>query len=140
MSRLKLYKVILISSAINVSFANINLTHDQVAVVYVKHSGLFNRHIDANFSTSDCVSLLQQNGIKMDWLDVIMKKQFTTSDMAQLVGQSYLLFSGKHKPNEELLTLPTSYRSWDELCQIHGLNYMSTYNFIDKFIKNLKNF
>ena len=132
--------ILLLLSAINVSIASIKLTHDQVAVVYVKHSGLFNRHIDENLSTSDCVSFLHQHGIKMDWLDVIMKKQFTASDMAQLVGQSYLLFSGKHKQNIDVLTLPASYRSWGEFCQIHGLNYKLTYNFVVKIVKNLKKF
>ena len=140
MKFLKLSIVLLTLLLINVSIANTNLTHDQVAVIYVKHSGLFNQHVDENFSTSDCVSFLQEHGLKMDWLDVIMKNRFVPSDMAQLVGQSYLLFSGKGKQDEGQITLPEFYSTWDEFCVIHGLNYQSTYNFICKIIENLKNF
>lgn len=136
----KITLVLLISMAIHDSIADDRLNHEQFAIIYVKHSGLFDRHIDKNFSIADCVTFLQANGIELDWLDVITKKNFTRFDMARVVGQSYLLFAGKENRNDGSYILPDGYEGWDEYCDLHGLNYQLTYEVLCKTINNLKNF
>ena len=62
---------------------------------YVKYSGLFDRHVEENYSVLDCVHFLNSNGIKVDWISLYQNKSFDLKSMARISGQTFLMLSGE---------------------------------------------
>ena len=104
---------------------------------YVKYSGLFDRHINENYSVLDCVHFLNSNGIKVDWISVYENKPFDLKCMARISGQTFLMFGGDIKHDSGFYELPEKFNSWEEFCVINNLDYLKTFNNLLEISNNL---
>ena len=104
---------------------------------YVKHSGLFDRHVKENYSVLDCVQFLNSNGIKVDWISLYQNKPFDLKSMACISGQTFLMLSGERKSDSGFYELPENFNSWTEFCLIHDLDYIKTFNNLLEISNNL---
>ena len=103
---------------------------------YVKYSGLFDRHIRPDYSVFECVNFLNENGIKINWMDVYQNASFDEKSMARITGQTFLLLSGEKKI-ESTYVLPNEFETWQQFCEIYGLNYKKSYQNLLIIFNNL---
>ena len=109
------------------SFSNSEVNYPEFIAYYVKYSGLFDRHIRPDYSVVECVHFLNKNGIKVNWLDIHQNKPVDQRVMARITAQTFLMLNGEKKAGSTY-TLPEGFQTWEQFCEIHGLDYKKSYN------------
>ena len=122
--RIKLSVACIVFGFTSISLSEVN--YPQFVACYVKYSGLFDRHIQPDYSVIECVNFLNNNGIKVNWLDFYQNKPVNEDEMARIVGQTFLMLSGEKRIGT-VYTLPKSFNTWQQFCNINGLNYKKSY-------------
>ena len=133
-SSLNLITICLVLGVSSISVSEVRYT--PFISFYVKHSGLFDRHIQPDYSVSECVDFLNQNGIKINWIDVYQNRSFDEKSMARITGQTFLLLSGAGKSGAAY-TLPSEFETWYQFCEIYGLEYKKSYKKLLTIFNNL---
>jgi len=103
------------------------ITPEKVAVLLVKHSGIFDRYVPVKADVKWCISFLKKLGIQLYLQESSAKKEFTQKDMARVLGQIELLLSGKATYANGYIQLPDLTKSWEEFCAINQIEYKNVY-------------
>ena len=122
--RLKLFTVCLVFGITSLSASEIN--YQEFIACYVKYSGLFDRHIRQDYSVVECVHFLNENGVKVNWLDVYRNKPVDVRVTARIIAQTFLMFNGGKKVGSTYV-LPEDFETWEQFCDIYGLDYKKSY-------------
>ncbi|MDF7826056.1 hypothetical protein P4B35_18645 [Pontiellaceae bacterium B12227] len=102
-------------------------THADAAVIFAKHSGLFDRYVLPEANLNECVSFMNKNGIFFGLLEVVNGVEFTLDDCARVMGQIELVFTGEARFFAGKVLLPKDVDSWKDFCILEGIDYAEGY-------------
>ena len=102
-------------------------THADAAVIFAKHSGLFDRYVDSDANLNDCVSFLNKRGIYFGLMEVVNGAEFALDDCARVMGQIELVFAGEASFLAGKVLLPKGIDSWKDFCILEGVDYEQGY-------------
>ena len=123
-----LFSVFSIDSALGQSLGRrLVPTHADAAVVFAKHSGLFDRYVASDANLNDCVSFLNKHGIFFSLLEVVGGSEFTMDDCSRVMGQIELIFTGEASFLAGKVLLPKGIDSWRNFCILEGVDYEQGY-------------
>ena len=132
--RIKLVVACIVFGVTSISISEVN--YPQFVACYVKYSGLFDRHIRPDYSIKECVNFLNNNGIKVDWLDFYQNKPVNEDELARIVGQTFLMLSGENRKGS-VYSLPNDFNTWQQFCNVNGLDYKKSYKDLVYIINKL---
>lgn len=119
---MKIIRFILISvflSAFSVRAAE--PTFGDLAVLLAK--GYFPNHVPQDAPLQQCVIFLNRNGISFSLFDLVdPNKAVTKEDVARVVGQSVLLFSGEADVINGSIKKPAEAETWVDYCLLNDID------------------
>lgn len=98
-------------------------THADAAIIFAKHSGLFDRYVSKDATLTECVAFLNKTGIYFGLMEVVNGKEFTSNDCARVMGQIELVFAGESAFVAGKLILPKNIDTWEEFCIMTNIDY-----------------
>ena len=107
-------------------------THASAAIIFAKHSGLFDRYVAKDASLSECISFLNEQGVYIGLMEVVNGSEFGKDDCARVMGQIELLLAGEATFLRGKVLLPKGFDSWKRFCILEGVEYERGYEEISK--------
>lgn len=98
-------------------------THADAAVIFAKHSKLFDRYVSQGATLNECVAFLNKQGVFFGLMEVVNGSEFTIKDCARVMGQIELVFSGEAEFVAGKVQLPKCIDSWKDFCILEGVEY-----------------
>lgn len=98
-----------------------NPTFADLAVLVAK--GYFGQYVGQNASLEQCAVFLNQRGICFSLFDLIDPgKTVAKEDVARVVGQSMLLFSGEAEVESGCVKKPSEAQTWVDYCLLNDID------------------
>jgi hypothetical protein len=102
-------------------------TFGDLAVLLAK--GYFGRYVGPEASLPECVVFLNQRGICFSLFDLIdPEKSVSREDLARVVGQSVLLFSGDAEVVNGCVKKPLESETWVDYCVLNDIDLSPIWN------------
>ena len=102
---------------------NLVPTHADAAVIFARHSKLFDRYVTQDATLNECVAFMNKQGIFFGLMEVVNGFEFTLKDCARVMGQIELVFTGEAEFVAGKVQLPKDIDSWKEFCILEGIEY-----------------
>lgn len=102
-------------------------THADAAVIFAKHSKLFDRYVSQDATLNECVAFMNKQGVFFGLMEVVNGAKFTLEDCARVMGQIELVFTGEADFVAGKVRLPKGIDSWNEFCILEGIEYERGY-------------
>lgn len=101
-------------------------TFGDLAVLLAK--GYFRSYVSQDASLGDCVAFLNQKGICFSLFDIIdSNKAVAKEDLARVMGQSILLFSGEAELLNGCVKKPAEVETWVDYCLLNDIDCESVW-------------
>jgi hypothetical protein len=102
-------------------------TFGDLAVLVAK--GYFRNYVKQDASLEQCVVFLNRNGISFSLFDLIdPDKTVLKEDVARVVGQSMLLFSGEAEVVNGCIKKPLGVETWVDYCLLNDIPLEPVWN------------
>lgn len=102
-------------------------THGDLAVFVAK--GYFRDHVSPDATLAQCVAFLNGKGVRFSLLDILNAgKDVTEEDLARVVGQSVLLFSGDAEVVNGYIKKPLEAETWVDYCLLNDIDFISVWD------------
>lgn len=118
----KLFNIVFVTGLFFASFVEAaDLTYDVLAVKLAK--GLFWRNVSQDASMEECAVFLNSQGICFSLFDLIdPDKKVTKEDLARVLGQSMLVFSGEAVVVDGCVKKPLEAQTWVDYCLLNDID------------------
>ncbi len=113
-------------------------THADAAIIFAKHSGLFDRYVSPDATLNDCVAFLNKTGVYFGLMEVVNGTDFAIKDCARVMGQIELIFSGEAEYLFGKVKLPPGIDSWEDFCILNGVQFVEAYEALTQTLVSAK--
>lgn len=118
---MKFYRYILLLCLATGSLYASSPTFADLAVLVAK--GYFGRYVGQDASLEQCAAFLNRQGVCFSLFDLIdPDKAVKKEDVARVVGQSMLLFSGEAEVVNGCVKKPSEVESWVDYCLLNDID------------------
>jgi len=86
--------------------------------------GFFRSYVSQDASLAECVAFLSQRGVGFSLFDIMdSSKTVTKEDLARVIGQSVLLFSGEAELLNGSVKKPAEAETWVDYCLLNDIDF-----------------
>lgn len=124
---MRLFKNILVCALISTGARAAAPAFGDLAVLLAK--GYFGSYVTQDASLEQCVAFLNSKGVCFSLFDLMdTEKAVTKEDLARVVGQSMLLFSGEAEVVNGCIKKPLEAETWIDYCLMNDIDLMPVWN------------